>query len=183
MMSSHSKDNYYLRRADFNKGFLPDEANAALFIYLNKTGFNGIYRVNRDNKFNVPVGSKLEPFELDYDNLRAVSSALQSVSIRSQPFSDVQIAFRDFIYLDPPYHETYAGYSKTPFGEQDHEMLAEFCRNADKSGAYFMQSNSDTPFIRNLYEGYNIEIISAKRSISRNKEGRHKYDELIIRNY
>lgn len=183
MMSSHSKDNYYLRRADFNKEFLSDEANAALFIYLNKTGFNGIYRVNKDNKFNVPVGSKLEPFELDYENLRVVSTALRTVNISTKPFSDVQVGFRDFIYLDPPYHETYAGYSKAPFGEQDHELLADFCGNADKSGAYFMQSNSDTPFIRNLYEGYNIEIVSASRSISRSKEGRGRYDELLIRNY
>lgn len=156
---------------------------AALFIYLNKTCFNGLYRVNRAGGFNVPMGDYKTPNILDEENLRSVSKVLQNVDIEQHGFSHTKIHKKDFYYLDPPYHETYSGYDGSGFGDKEHEQLAEFCKKIDEKGGFFMLSNSDTPFVRNLYKGYNIEIVSASRMVSCKANQRGKENELIIRNY
>jgi DNA adenine methylase len=156
---------------------------AALFIYLNKTCFNGLYRVNKGGGFNVPMGDYTNPNILDEENLRNASQVLKSADIQQFGFEHMKIHKNDFYYLDPPYHETYSGYDGSGFGDLEHTKLAEFCRKIDQKGGYFMVSNSDTEFVRKLYKGYNIEVVSASRMVSCKAHQRGKENELIIRNY
>jgi DNA adenine methylase len=156
---------------------------ASLLIYLNKTCFNGLYRVNQAGEFNVPMGSYAAPTLFEEDLLRSDSAILQGVELEQRHFSQVEIACEDFFYLDPPYHKTYDGYNGRGFGDDQHRKLAELCREIHQSGAYFMLSNSDTEFVRGLYKGFTIEQVSASRSVSCKGNGRGKENELIIRNY
>ena len=155
----------------------------ALFIYLNKTCYNGLYRVNKSGEFNVPIGSYTSPTILDEENLRAASKALQCADIKQYIFSQSEIKAENFYYLDPPYHKTFDGYDKSRFMDKDHEKLAEFCRKLDDSGCFFMVSNTDNDFVKNLYKGFEIEQVNASRFISCKGEQRGKETELIIRNY
>jgi DNA adenine methylase len=156
---------------------------AGLVIYLNKTCFNGLYRVNRAGKFNVPMGSYKDPSLFDEDVLRNDSKILQGVTLWQHPFWQMTVVREDFYYLDPPYHGVFDGYDAARFGEPEHQKLAEYCKEVDTAKAYFMVSNSDTPFIRQLYKGFKIETISAARSVSCKGTGRGKENELLIRNY
>lgn len=156
---------------------------AALFIYLNKTCFNGLYRVNKAGQFNVPIGDYKSPPIVDVENLRACSAVLQGADIVQQSFTHLKPKKDDFYYLDPPYHETYDGYSGAGFGDTEHIALAEFCHVIHQKGGKFMLSNSDTPFVQNLYRGYTIEHVRASRSVSCKGDQRGKETELIIRNY
>lgn len=178
----HNKE-YYLKAR--TKLFIEKDTTklAALFIYLNKTCFNGLYRVNSKGGFNVPMGDYKNPAILDEENLRNASQVLKKADIEQHGFEHTKIYKNDFYYIDPPYHETYEGYSSAGFGDKEHEKLALFCRKIDEKGGYFMVSNSDTPFVRKLYKGYNIEIISASRMVSCKAHQRGKENELIIRNY
>lgn len=156
---------------------------AALFIYLNKTCYNGLYRVNKSGFFNVPMGKYDDPAIVDEDNLRACSAFLQRTDIFQGSFTQREPTQRQFYYLDPPYHQTYSGYDGLGFGDTEHKQLAEFCHIIKKQGGMFMLSNSDTPFVRKLYKGYSIETVSASRFISCKANERNKENELIIRNY
>lgn len=180
--SHHSKE-YYLKARE--RLFKEKDATktAALFIYLNKTCFNGLYRVNSSGKFNVPIGDYKEPSILDEGNLRNASKLLQGVEIEERPFYQAEIHKNDFYYLDPPYHQTYDGYNGSGFDDEEHKKLAEFCKKIDHAGGKFMLSNSDTPFVRELYRGYTVEQVEALRSVSCKKHQRGKENELIIRNY
>lgn len=155
---------------------------AALFIYLNKTCFNGLYRVNKSGKFNVPIGSYKE-FVYDETSIRNASAALQGVQLFQHPFYQTPIVREDFYYLDPPYHNTYSQYDGSGFGDEEHRKLAAYCRELNEAGAFFMLSNSDTPFIRELYRGFRIDQVDATRSVSCKGAQRGKENELIIRNY
>jgi DNA adenine methylase len=156
---------------------------ASLFIYLNKTCFNGLYRVNKSGEFNVPMGDYKAPPILDEENLRSASALLQGVKIHQQSFDRVKPKKGGFYYIDPPYHETYSQYDGSGFGDKKHEELAKFCKEIDKIGGYFMVSNSDTDLVRTLYKGYTIEEVSASRSVSCKAHQRGKQNELLIRNY
>jgi DNA adenine methylase len=156
---------------------------AALFIYLNKTCYNGLYRVNKGGLFNVPMGKYTDPAILDEDNLRSCAAFLKYANIYQHDFTHIAPAKDQFYYLDPPYHETYSGYGAAGFGDTEHTNLARFCGIINDKGGYFMLSNSDTPFVRNLYARYHIEIVSASRFISCKGNDRNKQNELIIRNY
>lgn len=158
---------------------------AALFIYLNKTCFNGLYRVNKEGKFNVPIGSGKDktPALFEDELLRNTSKLLQGVTLHQHPFYQMPVVREDFYYLDPPYHKTYSQYDGSGFGDVEHERLAQFCKELHQAGAYFMLSNSDTPFIRGLYDGFQIDQVDATRSVSCKGEQRGKENELIIRNY
>lgn len=155
----------------------------SLLIYLNKTCYNGLYRVNKKGEFNVPIGSYVSPTILDEENLRATSKALQGAEIKQHVFWQTKITPKNFYYLDPPYHKTFDGYDSSRFGDQDHEHLAAFCHALDKAGCFFMVSNSDNSFVRGLYQGYYIEQVQASRYVSCKGEQRGKETELIIRNY
>jgi DNA adenine methylase len=156
---------------------------AAWMIYLNKTCYNGLYRVNKNGEFNVPIGSYEEPNILDEENLRACSKALRGVEIMEHSFEQTSVRKENFYYLDPPFHERFSSFDSSGFGETDHKKLAEFCRKLHNSGCYFMVSNSDTPLIRKLYEGFAIDPVMAGRFVSCKGDQRGKETELIIRNY
>jgi DNA adenine methylase len=139
--------------------------------------------VNKAGEFNVPMGNYKNPNIVDDETLRTDSIVLQGVKIEQKQFSQVSIKKNAFYYLDPPYHNTYAGYDGSGFGDAEHEKLADFCCKIDKAGGYFMLSNSDTDFVRTLYKGYHIEQIQASRSVSCKAHQRGKEYELLIRNY
>jgi DNA adenine methylase len=180
--SKHGKE-YYLR-ARKRLGIEGDATKvAALLIYLNKTCYNGLFRVNKEGIFNVPIGSYDEPTILDEENLRAASKALKNAEIKQHEFSQVKVERGNFYYLDPPYHKTFDGYDSSRFGEADHKRLAAFCRELDKAGCFFMVSNSDNSFVRTLYHGFKIECVMASRFVSCKPHQRGKENELIIRNY
>lgn len=178
----HSKEYYQIMRKKLNTE--SDNAKlAATFIYLNKTCFNGLYRVNKSGEFNVPMGSYKNPPILDEDNLRNCSIVLQDTKIEQKSFTQIKPKKNTFYYLDPPYHKTYSQYDGSGFGEEEHKKLADFCGKIDEVGSYFLLSNSDTPLIRSLYARYNIDVIKASRSVSCKAHQRGKENELIIKNH
>ena len=180
--AKHSPE-YYLRARKRLSAEQNPTKIAGLVIYLNKTCFNGLYRVNKKGEFNVPIGDYKEPAILDEETLIADNQLLQGVRIEQKSFEHVKIKKGAFYYLDPPYHQTYSQYDGSGFGEKEHARLAEFCSAIDKEGGFFMLSNSDTDLVRKLYVGYNIEEILASRSVSCKSHQRGRENELIIRNY
>jgi DNA adenine methylase len=180
--ANHTKENYLKARIRLSAEKDATKI-AALFIYLNKTGFNGLYRVNKAGGFNVPMGSYTDANLFEEDVLRNDSKLLQGVTISQHGFAHCPIAREDFFYLDPPYHELYSQYDGSGFGEVEHKKLAEFCNEIHTSGAFFMLSNSDTDFVRQLYRRFHIEEVSAARTVSCKAHQRGRKNELIIRNY
>ncbi len=163
---------------------------AARTIYLNKTCFNGLYRVNSKGKFNVPFGGYKNPLICNSRNLVAVSLALQNVKILHGDF-DKCLDFakkEDFIYFDPPYQplnktSSFTSYTKNPFREDNQKKLCKIFKELDRIGCKVMLSNSDTSFIRKLYKGFRIEVVLAKRAINCKASGRGEIKELVILNY
>lgn len=180
--AKHDKD-YYLRARTRIAREKDATEIGSLLIYLNKTCYNGLYRVNKKGEFNVPMGSYKDPAILDELNLLACSKALQGVDIQQHSFLQSPVGWKDFYYIDPPYHNTFSGYDGAGFGDQDHKNLAEFCKQLDKAGNYFMVSNSDTPLVRTLYKSFTIEQVMASRSVSCKANQRGRENELIIRNF
>lgn len=163
---------------------------AARTIYLNKTCFNGLYRVNSQNKFNVPFGGYKNPLICDNENLMAVSRVLQNVEILCADFERcLEFAKRgDFIYFDPPYQplsktSSFISYTKAPFSEKDQHRLHIVFKELNKIGCNLMMSNSDTHLIRKLYKDFRIEVVYAKRAINCKASGRGEISELVILNY
>lgn len=164
---------------------------SAITIYLNKTCFNGLYRVNRKNEFNVPVGGYRNPEIFKLGNLKAVNQALRVVKvIRAYDFSKcLQYAEKDdFVYLDPPYNPlnktaSFTSYTKNGFGQKEQIKLSEVYRKLSEKGCKIMLSNSDTDFIKNLYGGYRIETVKATRMINCKSAGRGKINEIVVMNY
>ena len=168
---------------------------ASLFIYLNKTCFNGLYRENSKGEFNVPVGKnskgQLLPMAYDKDNLLALSELLKSVDIACHGYQNAidKVKKGDFVYIDPPYipldHISFTQYSKGDFGIKEHKELSTFCDYIDSKEAYFMLSNSDTKDTRDIYlkEGCFSKEFVVSRSIASKAKNRTKAKELIITNY
>jgi len=178
----HNKEHYLKARIQLSTE--TDKVKiAALFIYLNKTCFNGLYRVNKEGKFNVPMGSYTDPGIYDETTLYNDAKALSGVTLKQHSYLQCPIEKEDFVYLDPPYHKLYAQYDSGGFAETEHKQLAVFCQDIHKAGAFFMLSNSDTDLVRTLYKDFHIEQVSASRSVSCKAHQRGKEDELIIRNY
>jgi len=182
--AAHSKDHFYSVRA---LPFTPDAAGAARMIYLNKTGFNGLYRVNSKGQFNVPLGSYTNPSVYDEAALRRASRALQGVRLVVQDALDslAEAGAGDLLYLDPPYvplsaTASFTGYVPGGFGPADQERLADAVRAADGRGARFVLSNSDTPAVRRLYLGFRIESVPARRMINCDAARRGEVNELIV---
>lgn len=180
---------YYLtiRATDQNK--LPNLEKAARFIYLNKTCFNGLYRVNSKGGFNVPMGDYKNPDIVQENRLRFVSELLKKVNIKVMPFEKIlNLAKKDdFIYLDPPYDplkkSSFTTYAKDKFLEDEQKLLAEVFTKLSKKGCFVMESNSDTKFINELYKDFNIKIVKATRMINSNASGRGKINEVVVTNY
>ena len=186
---SHGEDHYYRVRS-LNPAALPPPARAARLIYLNKTCFNGLYRVNSRGEFNVPMGSYKNPRIFDAENLRRVSQALQSVDLQVRHFAELVGFARqgDFIYFDPPYHplsktSSFTSYTAGNFKESDQKRLAEVYRALDRKGCKLMLSNSDCGFTRGLYKGFRLETVRARRAINSKADGRGEINELLVLNY
>ncbi len=191
LAARHSIENYYRVRDRYNQAKnveAPDRA--AMFIYLNKTCFNGLHRVNKKGQFNVPAGRYKNPTILNADALRAASALLARAEIRNDGFESLLRYAKpgDFVYLDPPYapvSETanFTAYALGGFGTAEQEKLADVYRALDKRGCRLMLSNSDVPLIRDLYEGFLVEQIMAPRAINSKGSRRGRVAEVIVRNY
>ena len=163
---------------------------AAIFVYLNKTCFNGLYRVNSKGRFNVPFGKYKKPAILQEAKLRISSELLQNTELTVANFTEAlkQARDGDFIYLDPPYFPltktaSFTAYQKNAFLEEEQKQLAKTFKELDKKGCLLMLSNSDTPFIRELYDGFDISTVKARRAINCIGAKRGKINEVVIRNY
>lgn len=178
---NHSKDYYYKQRAKFNITKDPLEL-ASLFIYLNKTGFNGLYRVNSKNEFNVPIGSYKNPKIYDPEVILNSNKVLNGVDLTNNDFREIYIRSDTFYYMDPPYYNTFTQYTDVRFNEEFQRDLFQLCRKIDKEGSQFMLSNSLDPFIMDLYKNFNIHIVKASRQVSCKTKSRGKIDEVLITN-
>lgn len=167
---------------------------AALMIYVNKCGFNGLYRENSRGQINTPYGNTAfkrgKPAKfLDEPNLRAASALLERAALNNWHFTDAfnQAKAGDFMYLDPPYlpvsDTSFTKYTGAGFSTDDHEQLATCCREADRKGIKFLLSNSDTAKARELYTGFKIEVVEARRAINSKGTGRGRVNELLISNF
>jgi DNA adenine methylase len=189
----HSADHYYQVRAwDQEAGWAarPDVERAARMIYLNKTCYNGLWRVNRRGYFNVPMGRYRRPNILDRPRLCAASEALQGVDIWPSDFRKVaeRAQAGDFVYFDPPYvpltpTANFTDYYAGGFGQAEQKALAETYRRLDELGCRVMLSNSDTGLVRELYEGYRIIIVKARRAINSQAGKRGPVSEVVVLNY
>ncbi len=186
----HGREYYYrVRSLDRQSVALTEVERAARTIYLNKTCYNGLYRVNRRGQFNVPLGRYKNPGIFDEKILSAVSFALQNVHLEVRDFQTiVDVAEAgDFIYFDPPYDPTsktanFTSYTAGSFRDDDQRNLANVFARLSQMGCLCMLSNSDTPFVRDLYRGFRIEVVQAKRSINADVNGRGGVKEVVVLN-
>jgi DNA adenine methylase len=180
-----------------NNSIEDDIEKAAIMIFLNKTCFNGLYRVNKKGFFNVPMGDYKNPMICDEDNLRLVSEKLNSIKIESGDYrkSEKFIDKNTFVYIDPPYrpltrNSGFTAYSQTNFDDKQQIRLSEFINFISKNGAKFLLSNSDPKnidekddFFDNIYSKYKIRRVEATRMINSKASARGKIKELLISNY
>jgi len=184
----HNKEHYYQIRAE-NPQLLSKLTRASRFIYLNKTCFNGLYRVNSKGGFNVPIGSYKNPLICPEEDLREISKLLQNVRIINGDFEECLKYSKkgDFVYFDPPYYplkkSSFTTYTKNNFLEKEQEKLKEVFSKLDKKGCKVMLSNSDTKFIKDLYKIYKISFVRASRMINCDGKNRGKINEVVITNY
>lgn len=188
---------FYSVRDRYNGRMEDNIHQACFFIFLNRTCFNGLYRVNSKNLFNVPHGKYKTPKICDPDNLTAVAEALKKVDIRNADYEALkgEITKECFIYLDPPYKPisetaTFNSYSADKFDDDEQVRLKNFCDYINEQGAFFMLSNSDPTntdennrFFDELYKEYNIRRVRARRNINSNGSERGEINELLITNY
>lgn len=176
------------RTEKYNK--LSDIQKASRFIYLNRTCFNGLYRVNSQGQFNVPFGNYKNPKIVDAENLINCSKLLKNTEICCADFSGIlnKVQKGDFVYFDPPYvplNETssFTSYTKDGFDIDMQFKLRDVCDELDNKGVMFMLSNSDTKLVNELYSNYEIKKVFASRAINANGNGRGKITEVLVRNY
>jgi DNA adenine methylase len=191
-LAKTSEQYYYQVRTAYNRNrHKPSAAQAARFIYLNRTGFNGIFRVNRNGEYNVPYGHKDPPPAPSKEDLRVASNLLSNASFQDQSY-DVVLAENaakpgDLIYLDPPYPplsltSNFTHYTASRFSWRDHERLAALAHELKMRGCLVMISNSDTRHVRALYSDWNLHALPVTRWIAANGS-RHKVRELVISSY
>lgn len=180
------RDHFYEVRAQDASG-MSTVARAARMIFLNRTCYNGLYRVNRSGAFNVPFGKYDNPTICDEENLRSVSHALQDATIENTDvFSTVAKARAgDLVYFDPPYDPvsktaSFVSYNERGFTSADQEKLAHTFRGLAERGVHAVLSNSDTPFIRSLYKGFRIETVHVRRAINSRADRRGPVAEVLV---
>lgn len=179
---------YYFLREEWNRNeFATSAERAAAFILLNKTGYNGLWRVNRDGKYNVPAGKYTNPSIFDADHLRAAGAAFARAELRVGTFktTTADVGAGDFVYFDPPYDplnktSSFTAYTKDAFGDAEQAELAQWAAALCRRGATVVLSNNDTPLIRDLYQGFQIETVKCARSINSKGTRRGKIDEVLI---
>ena len=188
---NHSKGYFYeIRQLDRTEQAMNDIERAARLIYLNKTCYNGLYRINSKKQFNSPIGRYKNPKIFNKTTLQSTSFALQNVSIEVMDFRKIICCAqkRDFFYFDPPYDPmsktaNFTGYTAHSFQRQDQKDLAELFTELTEKGCFCMLSNSDTAFIQELYHGFHIHIVHAKRSINSAGNKRGDIREIVVTNY
>jgi DNA adenine methylase len=153
---------------------------SALFIYLNKCCYNGLYRENNSGIYNVPFGDMKNPTICDTDCLKTLSNYLQNVNLECREYNYIEPKKGDFVYLDPPYHNTFTKYTKNVFEEQQQTELRDFCDKLTENGVMFLASNNDTEFINEIYKNYKITKLDTKYSVG---GSRGKKREVLISNY
>jgi DNA adenine methylase len=185
----YDREQYYAVRAH-NPEDLTLPERAARIIYLNKTCYNGLFRENKRGQFNVPFGRYKNPTICDEPNLRAAARVLQGVDIACRNFATVLDVARpgDFVYFDPPYHPVsatanFTAYDRNGFGSKDQRHLRDVFAALGERGVRALLSNSDTPYVRELYEGFAVEQVFAARAVNSKANGRGKVAEVIVRNY
>lgn len=200
MADDERKEYFYLKRSRFNELIQQDvstEEKAALFIFLNKTCFNGLYRVNGKGLYNVPIGTYTKPLICDEDNIRNVSRLLQGIEIQCGDYSECEFFIKSntFVYIDPPYRplsttSSFTSYAKTEFGDEQQVQLGRFIEQISLKGAKIIASNSDPKnadendnFFDDIYSKFNINRVSATRMINSNSKNRGTINELLISNY
>lgn len=163
---------------------------ASRFIFLNRTCFNGLYRVNSRGEFNVPYGRYKNPQLINESNLFRCSKLLQNTVIQHADFRAIidHVQEGDFVYFDPPYMplsgtSSFTAYTKEGFGQDMQQELKKLCDSLTDRGVRFLLSNSDVPFIRDLYQEYTVCTVFASRAISASTIGRSKVTEVLVRNY
>ena len=181
----------YDRKPEFFSQMTPVQ-KAARVIYLNKTCYNGLYRGNSAGQFNSPYGKYKNPNIVNETVIRAMSKYFNenNIVIKNEDFKEALKGLRRgaFVYLDPPYmpissSSSFTGYTENGFNEDKQRELKELCDKLDKKGIKFLQSNSDCEFIRELYSGYRIKTIKAKRAINSKGNSRGEINEVLIYNY
>lgn len=191
----HSEEHYYeIREMDKDPDFLklPIYERAARMIYLNKSCFNGLYRVNSKGFFNVPSGKKKKVICYEEENLEEIRRFFSTAKfeILNEDFQEAVKNVRkgDFVYFDPPYDtwedkDSFTSYAKNPFGKEEQKRLADVYKELSEKGAFVMLSNHNTDYIRDLYKDFHIHIVEAKRMINSKASGRGNVEEVIITNY
>lgn len=181
---------YYYRVRALHPFDLSLAERAARLIYLNKTCYNGLYRENRKGQFNVPFGRHKNPTICDEPRLRAASAVLQEAIIHVRRFSTVLEVARpnDFVYFDPPYHpvsatSSFTSYARDGFDQNDQRHLRDVCAELDRRGVKVLLSNSDTPFINEIYSDFRITRVFASRAINSKADSRGKISEVLVSNY
>lgn len=195
------KDLFYAYRDQYNRDDVHPDERAALFVFLNHTCYNGLYRVNTAGRFNVPYGRYKKPVICNEEVIMADHELLSSVDLVIREPGDYKLVrknlsrnFTNFVYFDPPYRplsntSSFKEYSNSPFGDQQQEELKAFCDRLSNMGCLIMLSNSDSKnedgssYFDSLYDGYLISRIFAPRYINADAEKRTKLAEVVIRNY
>ncbi|MCI8384481.1 MAG: DNA adenine methylase [Clostridia bacterium] len=195
------KNYFYKIRSEYNnyevKENEPNIQRATQFIYLNRTCFNGLYRVNKNGKFNVPIGNYKNPTICDEENLRQLSQLIQNVQFEYGDYSrSMEYVTRNtFVYFDPPYRplnvtSAFTSYTKEDFNDENQRELATFYGELNEQNAKLMLSNSnpkntnqDDNFFDNIYQGFHINEIHVSRMINANSNGRGKISEILVTNY
>lgn len=192
----NTSDYYYeMREKDRTKDYvkMTDVERASRFIYLNKTCYNGLFRVNSQNQFNVPFGNYKNPNIVNKEVLRGVSAFLNNINVNilnddfEKAVKDCQAG--DFVYFDPPYdsirsdNTSFVGYTLNGFNRDDQKRLADVFRELHRRGCKVLLSNAKTKFIEEIYSDFHIIPVKANRSINSQGSGRGKVDEVLVRNY
>ena len=195
------KEYFYEIRTEYNSYELEDEVinikRASEFIFLNKTCFNGLYRVNKNNKFNVPFNNAKNPLICDVENLRNLSKLIQNVNFICGDYQKINnfVDNKTFIYFDPPYRpltgtSDFTSYTKDSFNDNDQRNLGKFYKEQSLKGAKLMLSNSnpknvslEDKFFDEIYDGFKLNEVMAHRNINSKGDGRKMISELLITNY
>lgn len=183
----HCKDYFYKVRDVKVDNYKNDADVAAWFIYLNKTAFNGLYRVNKKNRFNAPMGKYKNPKICDVDNLRNCHTVLQTVELLHQPFykAPIDAKAEDLVYFDPPYvpvsaTASFTSYTNEGFGSEEQIHLRDVAWELREKGVHVMLSNSDHEVVRDLYKDFDVRSIQVGRAINCKGKSRGKVGEVIV---
>jgi DNA adenine methylase len=183
----HEKE-FFLAQRERDIDACSDAEVAAWFIYLNQTGYNGLYRVNRANRFNVPFGSYARPRICDEPRLRAAAAALHGAEVGLADFMKAALRAErgDFVYFDPPYAplsptSSFTSYTSDKFDDEDQKRLRDVARELKKRGVHVLVSNSATPLVRDLYaRGFVVSEVQARRAVNSRSDRRGAVAELLI---